>query len=481
MHICLFVRATTAEDLVDLAALAARRRVVAAVLAPAALLEAADPDTIGQLAASDIAWVRSARTAPALTLLPDEFVQSALAVEADQFGDLGLTGASLYFEGPPSSGLPRIAREGDISCAITRTTEARSGVLVDLDMVLPCFGAAHDVDLDRSIDDLQLWATGVDQIEERIDLITAMAHCDVTTPTRFLEQHFVTGAFTVDDLRSEPDPLLARKLVRIATRLPRRPGVEVVNLILEAASVESLAIDAGADRHEAVHSALITARSSIDNSRRRADDWARVSRLDWDADGHEEVQIELKTTSFVIDPRAGGEILVLDDKSSGTTLAWLEDEPPGLLFHSHDGADVAQTVEMVVDGIEESREGVALTLTDPDGWVRLTVGLTDRALDLEYHLSASANCRFGPELPLLIGETRLRVDGSEWMDIDQPKAVSGHRFRLEGRKREALITSMLPTDLFVRPAHGGVVIWPNWFAAAAGSFPIRIDLRQKSD
>ncbi len=481
MHICLFVRATTADDLVDLAAKVARRPVVAAVSAPAALLEEADPDTIGQLAASDIEWVRSARTAPALTLLPDEFVQSALAVEADQFGDLGLAGASLYFEGPPSTGLPRIAREGDISCAITRTPDARSGVLVDLDMVLPCFGAAQAVDLDRATDDLQLWETGIDQLGERLDLITAMAHCDVTTPTRFLEQHFVTGAFAVEDLRSEPDPLLARKLVRIATRLPRRPGAEIVNLILDAASVDNLSADAGQDRHEAVHSALITARSNIDNSRRRADDWSRVSRLDWDADGHEEVQIELKTVSFVIDPRAGGEILVFDDKLSGATLAWLETEPRGLVFHMHDGADAPEKVGMVVDGIEESREGVALTLTDPDGWVRLTVGLTDRALDLEYHLSESANCRFGPELPLLIGETRLRVDGSEWMDIDQPRAVSGHRFRLQGTVREALITSMLPTDLFVRPAPGGVVVWPNWFAASAGSFPIRIDLRQTTE
>ena len=44
----------------------------------------------------------------------------------------------------------------------------------------------------------------------------------------------------------------------------------------------------------------------------------------------------------------------------------------------------------------------------------------------------------------------------------------------------ALITSMLPTDLFVRPSDGGVVIWPNWYAAAAGSLPIRIDLRRPS-
>jgi hypothetical protein len=182
----------------------------------------------------------------------------------------------------------------------------------------------------------------------------------------------------------------------------------------------------------------------------------------------------------VIDPTAGGAVLVFDDKTEGTTLAWLDSEPPGLLFNMHDGEDQPETIELTVDGIEESREGVTLTLTDEAGWVSLVVGLSDRAMDLEYHLTGSAERRLGPELPLLLGDTRLRVDGGEWMQVDQPFAVSGHRFRLEGSVRDALITSMLPTDLFVRPSAGGVVVWPNWYAAAPGTLPIRIDLRRPS-
>ena len=480
MHICLFIRPTTDEELAELASLTARRPVVAAVAAPAALLEAADPAVIGGLAASDIEWVRSARTAPALTLLPDEFVQSALAVESDQFQDLGLDGDSLYFEGPPSPGLPRIAAEGDISCLITRSDATRSGVLVDLDMVMPCFGAAAAVDTSRTVDELQLWETPVTRVEARLDEVTALQGCDLTTPTPFLEHHTVNGAFPIHDLSLEPDPLLARKLVRIATRLPRRPGAEIVDLILDAASVENLAADAGAERHEKVHTALIDARASIDSSRRRADDWARVTRLDWDADGREEVQIELKTSSFVIDPAAGGELLVFDDKAEGTTLAWLDSEPPGLLLNMQDEENAPETVELSIAGIEESREGVTLTLTDDEGWVSVVVGMSDRAIDLEYRLTEPAHRRVGPELPLLLGDTRLRVDGSEWRAVDQPVAVSGHRFRLEGTVRNALITSLLPTDLFVRPSDGGVVVWPNWYAAAAGSLPIRIDLRRPS-
>jgi hypothetical protein len=146
----------------------------------------------------------------------------------------------------------------------------------------------------------------------------------------------------------------------------------------------------------------------------------------------------------------------------------------------HNGEDRPETTELAIDGIEESREGVTLTLTDAAGWVTLVVGLSDRAMDLEYRLTGAAERRLGPELPLLLGETRLRVDGGEWRTVDEPIAVSGHRFRLEGSVRDALITSLLPTDLFVRPSVGGVVIWPNWYAAAPGTLPIRIDLRRPS-
>lgn len=480
MHICLFARPTTPDELAELAALTSRRPVIAAVAAPAALLEAAGPEVVEQLADSDIEWVRSARTAPALTLLPDEFLQSALAVEADQYQELGLNGDALFFEGPPGRGLPRIAAEGDISCLITLTDRPDSGVLVDLDMVIPCFGASAMIDLSRRGDLLQLWETPIEELENRIDQVTALRGGDLSTPTRFLEHHSVTGAFPTQGLSFEPDPLLERKLIRIATRLPRRPAAEVVNLILEAAAVENLASKAGGERHAAVHSALITARAAIDNSRRRSDDWARVTRLDWDADGREEVQVELKTSSFVIDPTAGGAVLVFDDKTEGTTLAWLESEPPGLLFHMHNGEERPETAELTIDGIEESREGVTLTLTEATGWITLVVGLSDRSLDLEYQLTGAAERRVGPELPLLLGDARLRVDGGEWMNVDQPIAVSGHRFRLEGSVRDALITSLLPTDLFVRPSAGGVVIWPNWYAAAPGKLPIRIDLRRPS-
>lgn len=481
MHICLFVRPRNLDELNRLTAVVETRAVTAAVAVPASLLEEADPESITTLANADIEWVRSARTAPSLTLLPDRFVQSAIAVEYDSFQSLGLSGAALYFEGPPGVRLPRIANEADVSSLITRTPEPRSGVLVNLDMITPCFGAADTVDLVGSSDTMEVWYTSLDQLEERLSLISSRAGCDLTTPTRYLESHQVTGTFSTDDLGADPDELLARKVIRLATRLPKRPSADVVNLILEGAAVESIASNAGLAAHRRAHSALIEARAHIDASRRRADDWARVSRLDWDADGSEEVQVELKTTSFVIDPSAGGELLVFDDKVTGQPISWLDDEPPGQLAHRQIGSEAVAPIALSVEGLEERRDGVVLRMSDVDGNLGLTVTVSDRALELEFSVSQVSDARVGPELPLLLGDTRLRVDGGTWITVDEPHAVSGHRFRLIGETRGVLVTSMLPTDLFIRPSHGGVVIWPNWVAAAIGRFSVRIDLNQPTD
>lgn len=476
MHTCLFVRPSHGSELAQLAEISSRRSVVGAVAAPARLLESLPRDTLEQLASSDIEWVRSARTAPSLTLLPDDFVQSAIAVEADRYSELGLTGAAFYFEGPPGSRLPRIANAAAVSCLITTTPEPRSGVLVNLDMITPCFGATSHIDTDEVGDGLSVWLTGVDEIEQRIERLSNRPGSDLTSPTRYLEDHRVAGSFRTDDLTAEPDPLLSRKVVRIATRLPARPGLKIVNLLLDAAAVAEIDAHAGRTSHESVQRSIIQARARIDSSRRRADDWARVSRLDWDADGHEEVQVELKSTSVVLDPSRGGEVLVFDDKAAGTTISWLEGEAPGMIVHMRDTHGDSDTMEMSVDGVEERRDGVSIALSDGDGRLSVTVSVSDRALDLEYRVTAPLHRRLGPELPMSIGKTSIRVDGGEWTDVDRSIARSGHRFRLRGDSAEILITSLLPTDLFARPGDGGVVIWPNWPTTSEGDFPLRIEV-----
>ncbi len=481
MHVALFSRCTTVADLSALADLIRRRpEVVASVSIAGALIDALtqDEEMVATLRSSRIEWVRTAWSMPELTLLPDEFVQSALAYEFEIFDDLGLEGSSLAFEGAPGVRLPRIATQADLTCLITTTPEARAGVLTHLDKIVPCFGAAPTLPPPSPTDTITVQLVPVDQLEERIDTLALLPQCDLTTPVAYLGDHVVSGEFDTSDLTSSPDPLLERKLIRIATRLPSRPSAEVTRLILEAAAVASIRADATPAQHHEAHTALIAARGRIDASRRRNDDWARVSRLDWDADGSEEIQIEQPRLSLVIDPHDGASLIVLDDKSTSHPVGWLPGEPPGMLVHTTDRDGNSETNTMSISGIDERRDRVSVSMDalEQPG-MSVTFSVSDHVFELDYQFERPPRSRFGPEIPLNLGTTEIRVDGGAWETVSEPTAVTGHRFRLRGVTRQVLITTMLPTDLFVRPSGDrGVIVWPNWRVEGTGRYSITIDL-----
>lgn len=478
MHIALFSRCTTADEVKTLTEIVNRWPGLSASVALSGSIAdtLADSDALGVLASSRIEWVRSARTAPSLGHIPDKFIRTALATEDDVLTDLGLAGSSLYFEGRPTSRLPRVARDADKTSLLTPTPAARSGVLVHLDMVIPCFGVTTSRE---TVDDdgLAVWSTPIDELESTVESVMHMTGCDLTTPTEFLLYHRIGGVFNTADLESEPEHLLARKLVRLSTRLPARPSTEVTNLLLDAASVAGLDVNAPPSTHRQAHEALISARAKIDDSRRRNDDWAKVSRLDWDADGSEEVQVELATTSFVLDPHNGGQVLVFDDKSSGEPIGWIPDERLGVLARTALDEGAEGRVNLTVSGIEERRSGVSIGLETADRDILVAVTIADRSIDLEYVFTEVDAARFGPELPLAIGPAGLRVDGGDWTQVTEAMAVTGHRFRLRSESREVLISSLLPGDLFIRPAGDhGVVVWPNWLVQGSAAYSVRIDV-----
>ncbi len=72
---------------------------------------------------------------------------------------------------------------------------------------------------------------------------------------------------------------------------------------------------AAANRH------LITAQTMIDANHHRGRAWAYLRHLDWDADGREEVEVELPDQSWVIDPAEGGSLLYFDDKPSRWSIS----------------------------------------------------------------------------------------------------------------------------------------------------------------
>lgn len=479
MHIGLFTRCITSDDLAKLNAAVSRwpDLVLSVALSGRIVDELADSDELAPLAGSQIDWIRSARTAPSLGHLPDRFVRTALAAENEAMDDLGLTGNTVYFKGAPGERLPRIVQEVDMTALITTTPTARSGLLIHLDALTPCFGAGVDHEPGEAGDNLTIWQTNTAQLEADVEAVMAMPGCDLTTPTRFLETHQVGGVFHSEDLGSTPDLLLARKLVRLSTRLPARPASEVTNLLLDAAAVDALDVAAGHDSHRQVQEALIAARTRIDESRRRNDDWARVSRLDWDADGREDIQVELANVSCVIDARRNGRILVLDDKASGTPIGWLPDELPALIARSTSIEGVEKPMSLAVTQIDERRDGVAVGFDSPDQEMTASVTVGDRSFEMGYSFTDAEPIRFGPEFPFSIGKTELRVDGGEWMSIIEATAVMGHRFRLRGQDREILISALLPTHLFIRPSGDrGVVAWSNWLVGGTADYSLRIDL-----
>lgn len=224
---------------------------------------------------------------------------------------------------------------------------------------------------------------------------------------------------------------------------------------------------------------LLVAQAQVESSRHRGEGWAEVRDIDWDADGLDEVWVETPTVSMMIDPNDGA----LDwwaDKSRRWPVT--EVTPPvrgQLLRVMSDTGDVIDPVPLRLEGQSDVRSQVSLTLSDEVGnGVRLRV--ETGALGLEVTVAAAASPRrIGPEIAVAIDNARLRVDGGEWVAIDQPRAAGGHRFRFEGSGRALLVSSPRPTELFARPQGEGLVVWAHWLTTG-GTYLLEISLGEST-
>jgi hypothetical protein len=251
--------------------------------------------------------------------------------------------------------------------------------------------------------------------------------------------------------------LLYRKMLRLATRWPDRPPAEAVDLLLEAqASTWYLT---ATDRTRA-HTALTLARRRLDQERRLGSDWTKVSQLDWDADGVGEVQVENRDLSIVIDP-VEGLIKTVDLKTTGRPISYLPGEPPWRIGRVlSDGTPTRLPFEL--EAVEEARDQITLRMSHPD--LAVDLGIRDTDLTFDYRPEPGlAYDRLGPELVLAFDHpVRMRVDGGAWLDIGEPDAFPGHRFRFDDGRSQVLVSLAQPGDLFVTGADHGVVVWVNW-------------------
>ncbi len=428
-------------------------------------------------------FVRTAMGSPDPTVLPYPVLERIIQREVDGASRLGFVGDVLLTNRAwPLHLLPLLRRNGIQGLAVPRSSLHSPGVASYLDAVLPVTGWDRSA-FDAPRDGLSLVVVDVPDVDKAI---AALPVGCATTPSRYFSDHAVAGRAQVS--MSEPSSdadldLLRRKAIRLSTRVPERTADHVLDRLAAVASV--LSNPPGDERRRETlsqaHADLISARRAIDESRRRGDDWAKATRLDWDADGTEDLHIELPELSLVLDLHDGGTILVLDDKQASRPLGTLIDGPIGhLVRHQPLDSEVVDTGHLAAERVEESRDRTSAGFTGAVAGGDITCDLTreDLRLHLVYRVNGVTRGRIGPEFALSLPETQLRVDGGEWRPLDEhPIAVEGHRFRLKGSDgRMVLFSALTPAEAFVRSTAGGVVVWLHWVSPGEGTYELDVDL-----
>ena len=269
------------------------------------------------------------------------------------------------------------------------------------------------------------------------------------------------------------------------------------------------------------HRRLLASRLAVDKAGRSGRSWTKVDRYDWDADGRDELYVELPDQSWVLDLDDGA-LHYYDDKPSrwmvpdvvaahiedyhtarspARSHRWLAtrtlaiDSTAGTLENTSDEIPPGRFELIEVDA---GKGSVTVTSSSHTGLVTRTITAENRSFEVAYEIEGLLDCRFGPEIPVAVwrGVGCLRVDGGSWLDLDIPMELSGHRFRFrhEGRGTEILISLRQPGALFVLPLttanrnesgreeiQQGVLLWPHWVRPANGTYRMSVEILDVTD
>lgn len=439
-----------------------------------------------------VEWVRTGYSEPWFPLLPESEITRQLEDEASALVDAGVVPGPLWVTGPWATQLPGSFKRAGVEALLiaARSLDVPApGVVAYLDAVLPIIPVYTNELPDAQASDDEAIAIEVspDRLDEMAGTIRDRTHCDITTVTTFLAHHRASGRRRphIDDWEarfgSDADRfILHRKLVRLVTRVPDRLGAAAERAVLEAERADALS----GGSLGAAHRAIVEARIAIDSDRRRGDDWWRVSRLDWDADGGEEIHVELPALSMVVAPHRSGAVPTIDSKRPVWPVSAVAGEPGWTLCRFSadlEGLD-AEPVELTEVRTTEARGPsveVELAGEIDHGNVEIDAEVHELTVTLRYRLERLPAGRIGPELKLnLAAGTRLRVDGSEWLDVTEPVAVAGHKLRITDGEHQVVLATLTPCSVFLRPGLDGtgIMLWPHWTTAGTAMHELTIDM-----
>ncbi len=237
----------------------------------------------------------------------------------------------------------------------------------------------------------------------------------------------------------------------------------------------------------AISKEMILARAA--NDPRRPAGWVESELVDWRADGHLELHVELPTQSWVAcEERAA--LYYFDDKPSVwpiTDVAW--PDYPVLALEDRWEAGVSPRYEMSEP--VAGRGEVTVEFTSERVTKTLTAG--ERKLDLTYQLDGASDGRFGPLLPVAIDvDAVMRIDGGVNVGVTEAGIFDGHRFRLTSGdgSHQILISFRVPGRLELSPittvhtdqdgnswtTHQGILLWLSYPTVGTGTYAFNIEV-----
>lgn len=429
-------------------------------------------------------WLAGGWSDPILADLPETTRRQQLSREEMAMDSAGIAATGLWVAGGWEPAVASLARSSDHPLVVMPRDLVeevpprpggvdRAGDTVTVFVAVPAIEPArHYTPNDGNRDDDNhedgLAVVSVDVSD--LDRLARRHQGCLLTPAQYLEHHLPGPRLRV--ATSGPDRSGGAEVFyrRLLLSIAGQPGLDA---LFSLQSIEHLSPGSGQGL-EAAHRRLIEARSMVDRARHRGESWVTVELVDWDADGMPEVLVETAAASLVIDP-AHGTLDLWDDKANGWPISAVEPTLRGTLVRRMEGDGTEPAVTPLrLDRKSEGRAEARLTLVDEDG-TGVRVILKERALTVELTVAPTDPMRVGPELPILLdaSTTKLRVDGGDWLCLDEPVAVSGHRFRFTDETSTMVVSVTRPAEMFVRPLPGReLVVWPHWLTTGDAAYAV---------